>query len=194
MKKNGHIYFIMGISWAGKGTLVRNIRALKRDDFHFPCSYTTREIRPWELDGEAYNFVHRDDFLTAITDDEFIEYALVHKKDYYGTKYKDVIEEGIKKGKIVVKELDLGGLKKLKTEKPELDSLYSAVFLNIPKNMLRQRIESRGLFMSDEEYERRLSSALLEEEELMKYCDYTIDATLSPEGVMEKFLELVRGS
>ena len=105
-----------------------------------------------------------------------------------------MIEEGIKKGKIVVKELDLGGLKKLKTEKPELDSLYSAVFLNIPKNMLRQRIESRGLFMSDEEYERRLSSALLEEEELMKYCDYTIDATLSPEGVMEKFLELVRGS
>jgi len=117
----------------------------------------------------------------------------VHQKDYYGTKYKDVIENGIKKGKFVVKELDLGGLKKLKTENPELDSLYSAVFLNIPKAMLRQRIEARGVFMSDEEYQRRLSSALLEEEALMKYCDYSIDATLSPEEVVEKFLEIVRG-
>lgn len=193
MEKTGHIYFIMGISWAGKGTLVRNIRAFKRDDFHFPCSYTTREIRPWEVDGEAYNFIHRDKFLHSISKDEFIEYALVHQKDYYGTKYKDVIENGIKKGKFVVKELDLGGLKKLKTENPELDSLYSAVFLNIPKAMLRQRIEARGVFMSDEEYQRRLSSALLEEEALMKYCDYSIDATLSPEEVVEKFLEIVRG-
>jgi dephospho-CoA kinase len=85
----------------------------------------------------------------------------------------------------------LNGLKKLKTERPELDSLYSTVFLNIPKELLRSRIEVRGIFMSDEEYEKRIKSSIFEEEELMKYCDYLIDATLSPNEVVEKFLEII---
>jgi|GEM_PF-1064064 len=57
--------------------------------------------------------------------------------------------------------------------------------------MLQSRIDTRGIFMSDEEYEKRIKSSIFEEEELMKYCDYVIDATLSPEEVMESFLEIV---
>ncbi len=190
---SGHIYFIMGISGAGKWTLVKNIKDLSLDNLVFPLSYTTREKRSWEIDGDHYTFISRESFLQSIDDDEFLEYAIVHERDYYGTKKRDVLDNGVDKWKIVIKELDFNGLKKLKQENPELDSLYSAVFLNIPKEMLQSRIDTRGIFMSDEEYEKRIKSSIFEEEELMKYCDYVIDATLSPEEVVEKFLEIVEG-
>ncbi len=190
--KKGHIYFIMGISWAGKWTLAHNVKNLNLwDNFVFPLSYTTRERRVGEIQGEHYSFISREDFIHSIDKWEFLEYALVHERDYYGTKYQDVMEDGVEEWKIVIKELDLNGLKKLKQERPELDEFYSAIFLNIPKEMLRSRIEVRGVFMSDEEYEKRLNSSIFEEEELMKYCDYVIDATLSPEEVVERFLEIV---
>lgn len=187
----GHIYFIMGISGAGKGTLVKNIKDLSLDNLIFPLSYTTREKRVGEIEGDHYTFISRKDFIHFIDEWEFLEYALVHERDYYWTKYKDVMQDGVEEWKIVIKELDLNGLKKLKTERPELDSLYSTVFLNIPKELLRSRIEVRGIFMSDEEYEKRIKSSIFEEEELMKYCDYLIDATLSPNEVVEKFLEII---
>jgi guanylate kinase len=190
---SGHIYFIMGISGAGKWTLVKNIKDLLLDNLVFPLSYTTREKRAGEIDGDHYTFISRESFLQSIDDDEFLEYAIVHERDYYGTKKRDVLDNGVGEWKIVIKELDFNGLKKLKQENPELDSLYSAVFLNIPKEMLQSRIDTRGIFMSDEEYEKRIKSSIFEEEELMKYCDYVIDATLSPEEVVEKFLEIVRG-
>jgi guanylate kinase len=97
----------------------------------------------------------------------------------------------VKKGKVVIKETDLKGLKMIREEHPDFDTFYSVVFLNIPKEKLSERIEQRGVFMSDEEYTHRMKSAEIEEEELCRICDYQIDATLSPEQVLEKFLEIV---
>jgi len=45
--------------------------------------------------------------------------------------------------------------------------------------------------MSDEEFERRKNSALMEEEEIAKICDFEIDATLPPEKVVERFLKII---
>ena len=68
---------------------------------------------------------------------------------------------------------------------------YSTVFLNIPKEKLKERIEKRGVFMSDEDYANRMKSAQIEEEELAKYCDIVIDATLSQEEVLQEFLKII---
>lgn len=86
--------------------------------------------------------------------------------------------------------MEINGLKKLRSERPEFDPYYSTVFLNIPKEKLKERIEQRGVFMSDEEYQNRMNSAMIEEEELKDLCDFVIDATLPPDAVVEAFLKI----
>lgn len=182
----------MGITGCGKWTLIDNIRSQKIIPFHTPLSYKTREIRPNEVNGKDSYFVSKSEFYAAIERGEFLEYALVHETDYYGTKYEDVLDKGIFLGLDTVKEIDINGLKKLKAERPDLDNYYSTVFLNIPVEALASRVETRGVFMSDEELRRRLSSAEIEEEEIAQICDYQIDATLTPEQVLEVFLNIVQ--
>jgi dephospho-CoA kinase len=80
----------------------------------------------------------------------------------------------------VIKELDVIGLQELRKLRPDLDSAYTTIFLNIPEEVLKQRIAQRGAFMSDEELEKRLKSALFEEEQARVLCDYIIDATKKP--------------
>lgn len=190
--KTGHIYFIMGIAGSGKGTLIANLRKVEGKNLYFPLSYTTREKRPGEEHGKwTYYFISRWEFLEAVNNAEFLEYAFVHQLDYYGTKLQDVYDHGIKEWKIVIKELEVHGLKKLRSERPKFDTHYSTIFLNIPKEKLKDRIEQRGVFMSDEEYQNRVNSSIFEEEELKELCDYIIDATLSPQQVVEEFLKII---
>lgn len=191
--KTGHIYFIMGIAGSGKGTLIKNLRALENNNLDFPLSYTTRPMRPGEVHGKGtYYFISRGEFLSSVEKGEFLEYAFVHQMDYYGTKLEDVFDKGVKKWKTVIKELEINGLKKLRSERPEFDPFYSTVFLNIPKEKLKERIEQRGVFMSDEEYQNRMNSAMIEEEELKHLANFVIDATLSPEEVLEQFLDIAQ--
>lgn len=187
-----HLYFIMGIAWSWKWTLIKNLKALWRPDFLFPQSYVTRAMRENEVNGEHYFFISQWEFLTSIENNEFLEYAFVHKAWYYGTKLKDVIDEWVKVWKYVFKELEFQWLKKLKSEKPELDVYYSTIFLNIPKEHLKQRIEARWVFMSDEDYKNRMASAELEEAQLKELCDFEIDATLPPEKVFETLIQIIK--
>ena len=187
----GHIYFIMGMAGSGKGTLIQGLKDLKNENFHFPLSFVTRAMRENEIDGKNYKFITQWEFLNAIENNEFLEYAFVHQWGYYGTKVKTVYEEGVLEWKKVFKELEIVGLKKLRSERPEFDIFYSTVFLNIPKAKLKERIEKRGVFMSDQDYANRMQSAQIEEEELAKYCDIVIDATLPQEEVLKEFLKII---
>ncbi len=187
-----HIYFIMWLTGSWKGTLIKNLKNLNLEDIIFPLSYRTREPRKGEIRWVDSHFISKEKFVTWINKGEFLEYATVHWTDYYGTKYKDVLENWINLGKIVIKEIDILWLKKLRREKPELDSKYSTIFLNIPNSILEERIEARWVFMCNEEFARRKNSAIIEEEEISKICTFEIDATLSQELVVEKFLKIIK--
>ncbi len=186
----GHIYFILWVSWAGKWTLIWNIKSLWLENIHIPLSYKTRMIRENEVNGVDAWFISRADFFAWVQAWDFLEYALVHDLDYYGTKYVDVIDNGIEKWKIVMKELDILWLQELRKLRPDLDGSYTTIFLNIPEEVLKQRIEKRWAFMSDDELAKRLKSALFEEEQARDLCDFMIDATQTPQEVMNKLLEI----
>lgn len=187
-----HIYFIMWVSGAGKWTLISHIKDLHIENLHIPLSYKTRLIRENEINGIDAWFISREDFFAWVQAWEFLEYALVHDLDYYGTKYEDVFQNGIEQWKIVIKELDIIGLEELRKNKPELDEKYTTIFLNIPENVLRQRIEQRGVFMSNEELEKRLNSAVIEEQKANLICNYIIDATQTPQEVLHQVLEIIK--
>lgn len=188
--KKWHIYFIMWISGSGKGTLINKLKDQK-NNLYVPLSYKTRKPRSFEKDWIDSYFILLSDFKKSIKNNEFLEYAIVHWKDYYWTKYDDVIKNWILKNKIVIKELDIHWLKKIIKEKPELKKEYTTIFLSIPNSELEERIAKRWEKITKEELKSRKQSAIMEEQEAKKYCDYVIDATKSPEKVLKEVLDII---
>jgi len=182
----------MWVSWSWKWTLINNIKKLNLENIHIPLSYKTRQIRETEKNWVDAYFITKEQFFNWIELWEFLEYAILYDwEDYYWTKYKDVIDNWINLGKIVIKELDINWLKRLKKERPELDSYYTTIFLNIPVDILKQRIKKRWALMNNEELERRINTSIIEENEALKLCDYIIDATKSEEEVLKEFLSII---
>ena len=54
-------------------------------------SYTTRQPRPTEVDGQDYHFVSVDSFLKAKDDGDFVE-TVNHNGNWYGIKLKNIVE------------------------------------------------------------------------------------------------------
>ncbi len=101
----GHLYFIVGVSGSGKGTLRNNLKKQHIKNLEFIRSYVTREMRPGEINGDMYHFISKETFEAGISAGDFLEYELVHKVAYYGTKKSD-IERGLQQQHTMIKEID----------------------------------------------------------------------------------------
>lgn len=188
----GHIFFIMWISWAWKWTLIKNLKALNLENLLIPLSYKTRNIRENEINWVDRYFISKESFFSQVQNWEFLEYAKVHDLDFYWTKFEDIVDKWINLWKIVLKEIDIIWLKKLKINHPELDLKYTTIFLDIPIEILNQRIEKRWVFMSDSEFENRLNSAKNEIFESKNLCDFIIDASKNETEVLNDVLSIIK--
>ena len=88
-------------------------------------SYTSRPIRPGDVNGETYCFVTKEEFENRIADGEFYEYD-VHHNHYYGTS-KKLMNDKISSGKIIVKDIEVNGTESLK-EILEKDTKIVTIF------------------------------------------------------------------
>lgn len=167
----GILYLLLGPSGSGKGTVLAALRA-KYPEFVFPVSCTTRDKRPHEVEGEIYRFIPKDEFVRRIEAGDFLEWAVVHQDNYYGT-LKQPILDALAAGKIVIREVDVQGLRSIRELVPK-ENLVS-IFLTVPDwGMLRRRILGRSQ-MSDDELERRRQS-FFKEMEWAKECDHVIES------------------
>lgn len=187
-----HIYFIMWVSGSWKWTLIKNLQKLKDENFYFPLSYKTRNIRESEVNWVDAFFISKEEFFSWVRNGEFLEYAVVHETEHYWTKFEDVIDKWVNIWKTVIKELDINWLEELKKNKPEMDEKYTTIFLNIPSNVLKDRIEKRWAFMSNEELERRLNSAEIEVSKAKELCSFVIDATVWEDEVLSEVLKIIK--
>lgn len=166
----GKLFLIVGPSGSGKGTVIARLKA-KYAGFVYPVSYTTREMRPGERDGEVYNFVSIEEFERMIEQDELLEYATVHSNNSYGTAKKEILE-ALESGAVVVREVDIQGFHSIR-EFLAPENLIS-IFMKVSDlEDLKQRILRRGE-ISDEELNRRLESAK-KELALASECDYQVE-------------------
>lgn len=151
----GILVIVSGPSGVGKGTI---IRALKRDypDFEYPISHTTRGIRPGEKDGEVYHFITKDEFEQGINDGKFLEWALVHETNYYGTLREPIIT-ALEEGKVVVREVDVQGAQSIQKVVPA-ENLVTIFIKAESEEKLLGRIAKRGELPEDE-VKRRMESA-----------------------------------
>jgi guanylate kinase len=156
------VMIISGPSGSGKSTLVKKILQLPGTMLSVSC--TTRAPRKTETDGKWYNFVSEAEFQEMVARGEFLEYAQVFGKNWYGTPRK-WIDEAQKQKKDLVLEIDVQGALQVKEKLP----CAVAVFVLPPSRAdLERRIRARGQD-SEDEILRRLERA---RQEMLNYGSY----------------------
>src|SRR6202162_4644644 len=146
------IIIVSGPSGSGKSTLVQKLRDLPGTLFAVSC--TTRRERATESPGKCYDFITPEEFERRIAQDEFLEYAQVFGRHWYGTPRKWV-EEARRTDRDLVLEIDVQGAKLGKDKLPDA----VAVFIVPPSRQdVERRLRARGQD-SDEAIARRLERA-----------------------------------
>src|SRR6202161_1745375 len=125
---------------------------------------TTRAPRKTESNGKWYNFVSDADFQQMVRRGEFLEYAQVFGKNWYGTPLKS-LAEALEQNKDLVLEIDVQGALQVKQKLPGA----IAVFVLPPsRTELEHRIRQRGQD-SEDAIRRRLERA---RQEMLSYSSY----------------------
>ncbi|CDA31041.1 guanylate kinase [Clostridium sp. CAG:492] len=160
---------LSGVSGAGKDTIKKALIA-RMDNVESLPSYTDRLPREGEKNGEIYNFVSKEEFENMIANNEFYEYN-VHHEHYYGTSRK-LMNEKIKSGKVIVKDIDVNGTANL-IKLLGNDTRVVTIFLKVPKEVLAKRLEKRMEKPDYKEITLRLNRFDYEESKMGMY-DYVI--------------------
>ena len=163
------LVLLSGVSGAGKDTIKKEL--IKRmDNVESLPSFTDRSPREGEKDGQAYHFISTEKFKEMIDNGELYEYD-VHHNHYYGTS-KKLMNEKIKSGKIIVKDIDVNGTEEL-VKILKNDVKVITIFLRVPMDELKRRLILRDANISKEEIELRLNRFEYEESKTDIY-DYVI--------------------
>jgi guanylate kinase len=163
MSESGPLVMIVsGPSGSGKSTLVE--RLLQLPNVLRSVSCTTRPPRKTESSGKCYNFVSEAEFQRMVDRGEFLEYARVFGKNWYGTPLK-WLSQAREQNLDLVLEIDVQGAQQVK----EKFSAAIMIFV-LPPSMqdLEQRLRTRGQDSADE-IERRLDRA---RQEMQRYRTY----------------------
>ena len=163
------LILLSGVSGAGKDTIKKEL--IKRlDNVESLPSYTDRPQRDGDTPGVTYNFVTKEQFEYMIENNELYEFN-VHHEHYYGTSRK-LMNEKIDRGKIIVKEMDVNGTENL-IDILKQDTKVVTIFLKVPKEVLRKRLENRIDKMDPKQIQLRLNRFDYEESKI-GLSDYVI--------------------
>jgi guanylate kinase len=168
----GILFIISAPSGSGKSTLVSQLRTLV-EGLDFSISYTTRSPRGSEEDGREYHFTTRAEFERMIAAGDFLEWAEVFGKDYYGTAVS-ALDHAKKAGKDLLLDIDVQGAKQVMKKLPEAVSIF--IMPPSPK-ILEMRLRHRTVAeeaaskvpIAEEEIQKRLAAARNELKQMKDY-------------------------
>lgn len=163
------LVILSGVAGAGKDTVKKELMKRMKDVDTLP-SYTSRPMREGDVEGGTYNFVSKEQFEEMIENGDFYEYD-VHHDNYYGTS-KKLLNDKIKEGKIIVKDIDVNGTEHLK-DLLKADTKIITIFLRVSKEELKRRLKERIDKPSPAEIRLRLGRFEYEESRINLY-DYVL--------------------
>lgn len=168
------VFIISAPSGSGKSTLVDELRK-QVPGLDFSVSYTTRHPRGSEQNGREYFFVSRPEFEEMIRQGEFLEYAQVYCKDYYGTARR-FLRAAQENNHDLLLDIDVQGAAQIKQKIPGAATIF---VLPPDRQTLEWRLKNRGSD-SEEERHRRLDTARREIENYDKYDYILVNDRLEP--------------
>ena len=162
-KKNGELIIISGTTCAGKGTIIKKLLE-RNNNVTLATSYTSRPIRPKEINGKDYYFISRKEFENKIENGDFLEYARVRYGEYFGTPKKEVIDL-LNSGKDVILEIDVVGAQIIKEKFPNtlLIFILAPSMEELKKRILNRKTENQEQIID------RFKTAYKEINEINKY-------------------------
>ncbi|QOI10856.1 guanylate kinase [Blochmannia endosymbiont of Colobopsis nipponica] len=123
--KTGIAYIISAPSGTGKSSLIDaliNTQNESLTNIHIVTSYTTRNIRPGEINGKHYHFISTIQFKNMIQKNIFFEYTKTFN-NYYGTS-KSSIEPILKIGVDILLNIDWKGAQKVRNKIAKTCSIF----------------------------------------------------------------------
>lgn len=170
----GLLVFFSGPTAVGKQTLIKLVREYVVTTFSI--SYTTRDPRPGETHGKDYFFVSPEVFRTKAENGEFLEWTKAGVNGhFYGTPIMG-LNEHFSKGAIIIGDIDVVGVEKLKKNAHKLENCDVVTFFCMPPGVsIEEKIEEcrrRGrerMQESDDVIEQRLLRAQYEIEQAGNY-------------------------
>ena len=144
---------VVGPSGVGKSSFVEKL-CEENNNILDVITYTTRDMRKGEREGNPYHFVTEERFQSLIKEEFFVEWANVHGR-LYGTP-RDQIENAIHRGQPVIMDVDVQGAEIFQKRYPGCLTL----FIHPPSiEELRKRIISREGGKEPHDLEVRLANA-----------------------------------
>jgi len=180
---SGNLFIITAASGAGKTSLVRALLAAD-SQIKLSISYTTRQPRPGEVNGEHYHFVEDATFLGMLGEGDFLESAHVHGARY-GTSQTRV-DEALASGNDLILEIDWQGAAQVRKLYSEAISIF-ILPPSIPE--LESRLRGRGQD-SEEVILKRLAAAREEMSHVGEFDYVTINDKF--EESLQDLLSIVR--
>ncbi len=180
------LVILSGVAGAGKDTVKNEVIKRMENVVSIP-SITDRPIRDGDVPGETYIFVNNEEFKKMIDNNELYEFD-IHHNHYYGVPKKQ-LNEKIRDGKVVIKDVDVNGTENL-VRILKKDMKVITIFLRVPKEELRRRLENRIDKPDEKEIELRLGRFDFEESKMENY-DYVID-NVNQEETVQKVMEIIK--
>ena len=163
---SGKLFILSAPSGTGKTSLTKSLLR-KNINLWLSISYTSRLMRPSEVEGHDYFFVERKIFEQMLGNEEFIESAEIYG-NLYGTSQK-WINEAINSGKDILLEIDGQGARQVR----KIFSDVVSIFILPPSlEVLEDRLKNRNQD-SKEVIAKRMAAAKEEISHVSEY-DYVI--------------------
>jgi len=183
-----NLYIFTAPSGAGKTTLIKSLISYAKKQqhkVHLSVSHTTREPRVGEESSKDYYFISEEEFKKNISDNQYLEYAVVHG-NLYGTP-KSQIDQKLMDNHKVFLEIDWqGALDILK-----IYQNAESIFISPPSiDHLRKRLEDRGLDTKDV-IEKRIKGAVLEMEKAIHFKHQIVNISL--DTATKKLINIIFG-
>ena len=133
------LLLVSGSSGCGKNTIIKEL--LKKDKtLTYITSYTSREKRSGETEGNPYHFISKEEFQNKIKNGDFFEHELIHG-NFYGIDKPSTIKM-LSQNKNLIKDIGVIGTFNLKDNLKE--EFVETIYLNVPKSVLKKRLKLRG--------------------------------------------------
>ncbi|MBE5746074.1 MAG: hypothetical protein E7359_02170 [Clostridiales bacterium] len=156
------ILLLSGSSCSGKNTLIKEL-VKNNENLKYITTFTSREKRPGEIEGDPYHFITKEDFQKKIKNGDFYEHELIHE-NFYGVE-KNLCLDLLNKNYSLIKDIGVEGTFNLKDNLK--DKNVETVYLKVSKGELRKRLINRG--DKKEDINRRLKRFQYEASYIKKY-------------------------
>ena len=113
--QKGLLIVISAPSGSGKSTVREEL--MRRENFAYSVSATTRSPREGEQNGVDYWFVTREQFEEKIRNGDMLEHA-IYNGNYYGTPLREALQV-VESGRNLLLEIEVEGAMNIKRQYPE---------------------------------------------------------------------------